>query len=225
MNYFGRFYKENLVFVFLITFIIIGYIFYFIFGHSQSFLIINDYHNSFGDFFFKYITHLGDGIIFPVLIIIIMFLKLRWSLYFLLASFLTLLFMYITKQLLFHGVLRPTAFFENLENLYLVNDIEIHRSNSFPSGHTTTAFAIFTLLILITKNNYLKFTFASLAIIVAHSRVYLSQHFLIDVLIGATFGLIIALVSRLLIDKICYKNKICDESITVIFSNKKIDHD
>ncbi len=221
MNKLTNFFKEKSVLYLFIPFLILGFAFLLIYGKSQSHLIINGAHNNFGDFFFKYITHLGDGIIFPILIIVTLFLKFKWSLYFFTASLLTLLFMYLTKQLLFHGMPRPIAFFENLENLYLINGVKVHKSNSFPSGHTTTAFAIFTLLILITKNNYLKFTFALLAIIAGFSRIYLSQHFLIDVLAGAILGVTIALISCLIIDKICYKNKITlDERISVKFSIK-----
>ena len=221
MNKLANFLKEKSILFLFIPVLVVGFIFHFVYGKSQSHLIINGVHNDFGDFFFKHITHLGDGIIFPVLIVITLFLKFKWSLYFLTASLLTLLFMYLTKQLLFHGMPRPTAFFENLENLHLINGVKVHKSNSFPSGHTTTAFAIFTLLILITKNNYLKFTFASLAIIAGFSRIYLSQHFLIDVLAGAILGVIIALISCLIIDGICNKNKITlDERISVAFSIK-----
>jgi membrane-associated phospholipid phosphatase len=221
MNKLTNFFKEKSVLYLFIPFLILGFAFLLIYGKSQSHHIINGVHNNFGDFFFKYITHLGDGIIFPILIIVTLFLKFKWSLYFFTASLLTLLFMYLTKQLLFHGMPRPIAFFENLENLYLINGVKVHKSNSFPSGHTTTAFAIFTLLILITKNNYLKFTFALLAIIAGFSRIYLSQHFLIDVLAGAILGVTIALISCLIIDKICYKNKITlDERISVKFSIK-----
>ena len=174
---------------------------------------------------FKYITHLGDGILFPILIILLSFFKLRWSMYFLIASLLTLLAMYLTKQLIFHGVPRPVAFFENEESLHLVDGVKIHYTNSFPSGHTTTAFTIFSLLILIVKNNFLKFLFSILAILAGFSRVYLSQHFLIDVLSGAVLGIAIALISVQLTNFLCSKYNITlDEKISKIFSIGKPDH-
>ena len=152
-------------------------------------------------------------------------MKFRWSLYFLAAALFTLLATYLTKQILFHGIPRPIAFFEDSYNLYLVEGVKIHRSNSFPSGHTTTAFAVFSLLILIVKNNYLKFSFALLAIFAGFSRIYLSQHFLIDVLAGAILGIMIALISQKIIDVICYKQKITlNERFSFKFSIKKNDH-
>lgn len=221
MNILKKFIKEQSVLLIYIPFLIIGFGFLILNGKSQSHIIINQYHSDFGDLFFKYVTYLGDGIVFPVLIIAMMFLKFRWSLYFLTASLLTLLAIYLTKQVLFHGDPRPLAFFQDAYNLYLVDGVKIHRNNSFPSGHTTTAFAVFTLLIIIVKNNYLNFAFAFLAIFASFSRVYLSQHFLIDILSGAILGITIALISAQIIDKICYLNKITlDERISVKFSIK-----
>ena len=225
MNIIVKFFKEKSVLFLFIPFLVIGFAFYLIIGKSQGHIIINGYHNNFGDFLFKYVTHLGDGIIFPILIIITLFMKFRWSLYFLAAALFTLLATYLTKQILFHGIPRPIAFFEDSYNLYLVEGVKIHRSNSFPSGHTTTAFAVFSLLILIVKNNYLKFSFALLAIFAGFSRIYLSQHFLIDVLAGAILGIMIALISQKIIDVICYKQKITlNERFSFKFSIKKNDH-
>ena len=58
--------------------------------------------------------------------------------------------------------------------------------NSFPSGHTTAAFAFFCALsILARKHPLLQSLFFLLAAGVAYSRMYLSQHFLADVLAGS----------------------------------------
>jgi len=216
--------KEKTITLIWFPFFIIGSVFLLIEGKSESHLIINNYHNEAFDFLFKYVTHLGDGILFPILIILLSFFKLRWSMYFLMASILTLLAMYLTKQLIFHGMARPVALFENEEFLYLVDGVKIHYTNCFPSGHTTTAFALFSLLILIVKNNYLKSLFSLLAILAGFSRVYLSQHFLIDVLSGAVLGIVIALISVQLTNFLCSKYNITlDEKISEIFSIGKSD--
>ena len=222
MNVLYKFLKEKSVLFVFLPFLIIGFAFHFIHGKSQSHLIINAYHSNFADFFFKHLTYLGDGIIFPILIIAALFIKFKWSLYFLTSALLTLLAMYLSKQVLFNGMPRPVTFFEDTYNLYLVEGVKIHRYNCLPSGHSTTAFAVYSLLILICKNNYLKFTFALFAIIAGFSRVYLSQHFLIDVLAGAILGIAIALISYWIIDKICDKKGITlEERIVVRFSVEK----
>ncbi len=57
---------------------------------------------------------------------------------------------------------------------------------SFPSGHTITAFAILTPLLVIYPEFTAEFTFIALSI--AASRIILGMHFLSDVLAGAAAG-------------------------------------
>jgi membrane-associated phospholipid phosphatase len=64
--------------------------------------------------------------------------------------------------------------------------------NSFPSGHATTCFAIFTTFAFISRDNKLRALLAVLAILFALTRVYLSQHFLEDVLVGSLIGTLTA---------------------------------
>jgi undecaprenyl-diphosphatase len=57
---------------------------------------------------------------------------------------------------------------------------------SFPSGHTITAFAILTPLLVLYPEFTLEFMFVALSI--AASRIILGMHFLSDVLVGAAAG-------------------------------------
>lgn len=70
-------------------------------------------------------------------------------------------------------------------------DVYVLQNLSFPSGHSANAFATATVLTGITSLGYLPFAVATL---VAFSRVYLGQHFLSDVLVGSSIGLIVAVV-------------------------------
>jgi len=69
---------------------------------------------------------------------------------------------------------------------------EPHRLSSFPSGHTTTAFAIATMLVFLTRNTkyrtlgYLSYLIAAL---IGFSRIYRGVHWPTDVLAGACFGI------------------------------------
>lgn len=172
------------------------------YGKGPSHLLVNQWNSPSADVFFKYVTNLGDGVVFAVVIIALAFVKLRWALMELAAALFTMIFVFVTKQLLFNGMPRPTKYFENTETLHLVEGVKMHAMNSFPSGHTITAFAIFMILLLITKNRILKTVFVLMAILAGYSRVYLSQHFLGDVLTGAIFGTIIAVLSCTLIDNL-----------------------
>lgn len=191
-------------------------------GKGPSHLLVNQWHSPEADIFFKYMTHLGDGAVFAVVIVVLAFAKFRWALYELTAALMTLIFVFITKQIIFKGMPRPTKYFEDQEVLHLVEGVKMHAWNSFPSGHTITAFAIFMILVLIVKNNYLKFLFVLIAILAGYSRVYLSQHFLGDVLSGAIIGCLIAVFSCSLVDylKIFKEARWIDMNLLQLFDKK-----
>ena len=191
------------------------------YGKGPSHLIVNEWNSPMTDVFFKYVTHLGDGAIFALVILILLFVKIRWAFYELFAALMTLIFVFITKQLIFKGAPRPTSFFDNSETLHLVEGVKMHTMNSFPSGHTITAFAIFIILAMVVKKQYLKVLFTLTAILAGFSRVYLSQHFLEDIFLGALIGVAIALLSCALVDKLSiFKTSWIDHNLLQLFDKK-----
>jgi membrane-associated phospholipid phosphatase len=60
--------------------------------------------------------------------------------------------------------------------------------NSFPSGHTTLAFAYSTVMANEVDNVFWKVGWYSLAGLVGYSRIYHNQHWFSDVLMGAAIG-------------------------------------
>lgn len=155
---------------------------------------LNGFNTSFWDVFFKYATYLGDGIIFGVLGVLFFFIKRRMALVFLIGGILTLLITHFFKKIMFKGVPRPVAALGE-ESLHLVDGVKIAFMNSFPSGHSTTAFAVFTILCLYFAKCKSQYIWISLAVIASFSRVYLSQHFLVDIFVGSFIGIIIAFLS------------------------------
>lgn len=63
---------------------------------------------------------------------------------------------------------------------------------SFPSGHTMVASCGFFYLAMMNKNIHIKIFWSIIPILVAISRVYLSYHWLSDVLASLLFGLFLA---------------------------------
>jgi membrane-associated phospholipid phosphatase len=111
---------------------------------------------------------------------------------------------------LFTRLPRPKAFYENIDTIQLnfIPRVDVHRSLSFPSGHTAAAFAMFMMILLYTKNIYIKVAAFLLAVGVSLSRVYLSQHFTRDIAIGALLGIVIALLIQLSFDKFNWYNNL-----------------
>ena len=98
------------------------------------------------------------------------------------------------KKIFFSDMVRPANVFSDIYELYLVPGVNIHHFNSFPSGHTASAVGIFFMPSLMTKNKSLQFLFFLIALLTAYSRVYLSQHFLVDIYFGSLISTIICLL-------------------------------
>ena len=187
--------KKNRFFIIpYLVFIFISSLFLLFYTKSEIHIYINQFHNSFSDFFFKYITYLGDGMSVAIFIVILLFVRFRYFLIMLVNVFLTTVVVQTLKRIVFEGSMRPSKYFSGLYELHLVDGVKMHHFNSFPSGHTATAFALFFMAALISKNNYLKLIFFTFAFLAAFSRVYLSQHFLVDIYTGSIISMIITFI-------------------------------
>ncbi len=147
--------------------------------------------HAFWDSFFYYITYLGDGTIAAIFIALILVLNVRMGLALLICFALAGLVTYAIKQIGYDEVNRPSFvfhFFVKGKTLNYVEGVDLHIHNSFPSGHATQAFAVFGLLAFFLKQQWQKLVCIFIAILTAYSRVYLSQHWLIDILGGSLVG-------------------------------------
>ena len=149
---------------------------------------INQHNNKIADFFFKYFTNLGDGIASALAIIILLFIRYRYALAMALSTVLSTIIVRLFKQYLLPDFDRPLSIFHNIRQLHMVHGVDVHTINSFPSGHSATAFSVYLLFAMIIENRSLKFLFFATAFLVAYSRIYLSQHFLVDIYFGSVFG-------------------------------------
>ncbi len=172
-----------------VVLIIISGAFLLAFNRTEIHLWGNQYHKAWADVFFKNITHLGDGLIFLIALPLLFFKNLRWFFIIALTAIFVLLVTALAKQVLFSGLPRPSAFLDQY-NLYLVSGVKMHSINSFPSGHTLAAFALYFVLCFLVSNKLTSFLLFLLATFVGLSRVYLSQHFLIDITAGAILGIL-----------------------------------
>lgn len=157
---------------------------------AELHILLNKANSPFFDIFFKYATWLGNGVVVAVLFIILIFVSYRYAFAFLTGSLATALVVNLFKKVIFHNMYRPSKYFELYETykLHFVEGVKLHSLQSFPSGHTATAFNLFIMMAFIVKNNTLKFLFFIMAALVAYSRVYLSQHFLMDITAGSVVG-------------------------------------
>ena len=158
-------------------------------------------HTAYLDTIIPLVTNLVDWL--PYLcVVLLLFYRAGWATF--LAS--NLLLSTLIVQPIKHIVCAPrplTWFAENMPDvtLPLVEGVKMNLWLSFPSGHTTTFFVLFfSLSIILCAENVKGKTILSLLCFLcasfgAYTRIYLSQHFALDIFAG----ILIAILSTLLL--------------------------
>lgn len=165
-----------------------------LFTNSESVsLFINDLHSPVFDFIFKYITHLGEGWFAVPACLFLFYKQKKWGIAATTISVSSALITQFNKHFIFENAYRPSLILKEYK-LNFVDGVEVLNYNSFPSGHTTFAFAIFTCLAFVYHKPLLQFLFLFCALAVAFSRIYLLQHFLRDTIVGSMIGFISAFI-------------------------------
>lgn len=164
-----------------------------LFSSIDLFFRLNTFHTLYLDIFFQNYTLLGDGV-FSIAIFLILLLANRIPLALQIVT--GYLFSGIVSQVIKHLVHapRPHAIITNAAYPYFIEGVTLSGMNSFPSGHTTSVFALAVLLALNTTDKRISLIYLITAIITGYSRIYLGQHFLADVTTGALIGTLSALV-------------------------------
>jgi len=199
-NFFNQ---HKIIFILYGSWFLICLMLILIFGSVSISSWVNTNHNYFLDSFFKYITHLGDGIIALILIIILILIRLDYGFHAIVGISLSSSITQFLKRVVFKDTMRPSVYFNDLidqGNWHLVDGVQLHQLYSFPSGHTTIVFSICVLLSLFTNSHKIKYSFCSVAILTGLSRIYLSQHFLLDVFVGSVIGFSAVIISYLILN-------------------------
>jgi len=167
-------------------------------------MLLNSHHSDLQDIFFKYYTLLAEGPLYALALLPLLWKKIKITLFFAMCELTGGTILQILKHVISFD--RPVSVFEHYPQLALplVQGVNMHHGNSFPSGHASTFFMFCTCFIIILAYHYRRkekpcslktkiLFFSSLLLLVfaavgAYSRVYLSQHFLSDVCVGSIIG-------------------------------------
>jgi len=187
--------------VFVLIFLVVGAWLLITYDKATLLLAVNSRYYPLGDAVMPYWTNWGDGITHIILVIVLTVFARRkygfaeavrfaWlgALSFAIPSLVSL----YLKSEFFNQEPRPVTYFEKTPSLvHHVPGVELWTYNSFPSGHTITAFSIALLLIyLVVKRHRWGWSLGLFvwACSVGYSRMYLAEHFFKDVYGGACIG-------------------------------------
>lgn len=170
-------------------------------------LLLNSWHTAIQDTFFKYYSMLAEGPLYVLALLPLFWKKIRITCFFALCELSGGAVLQILKHTI--STERPVSAFEHCHNMILplVQGVDMHYSNSFPSGHASTFFVFCTCCALIlayryklkgkqhSRRTWILFNLLLLSLLVlaalgAYSRIYLSQHFLSDVCVGSIIGFV-----------------------------------
>ncbi len=186
--------NNRLFFVLFLFWVILGALLQFFFSPTQLIFWINEHHNDFLDTFFYYVTLLGEDTIWLGLLLVLAVehyvrgRKKNFEMRMLLIVWLVKSIVSVLLKYIFNRP-RPMEVYEHLgRKIHLVEGVTIHRWLSFPSGHTMTAFALAAFISFYLKQKNVAIFALFVAIMVGYSRMYLFQHFPIDVFAGGILG-------------------------------------
>ncbi|HYM93276.1 MAG TPA: phosphatase PAP2 family protein [Chitinophagaceae bacterium] len=190
-QFYPQHFKKGLYYSFILGIIILSASL--LIGKIELFLRLNTNMGIVADYFFVFFTELGDGYVWILLLLIVLFILKRkdaWPL--LVSSFiLSTVIRQICKYWIIPRAPRPWTAIPDHSLFHHVSFVEPLLISSFPSGHTATAFSIYMVLCLLIKEKWWVLTGLLYAMLVGYSRLYLAQHFPIDV--GA--GIMVAIAS------------------------------
>lgn len=167
-------------------------------GKNGTFQLINSNHNEIADQFFKYFTHYGDGIMWAPLGLFCLYFRRKYFIAVVAGVLISTIIAQFLKRVVYPDELRPIAYLSETFPVHQIAGVELKRIHSFPSGHTTTAFAMALIMAHMINKKAWSIILPLFAGLAAYSRVYLGQHFPTDALAGMCIGVLSAVLSLLI---------------------------
>jgi len=183
---------------------VIGGVFLLLESERSIYRMINTHHTPVLDVILSYVTYMGESIvIIPLLILLLVIPRFRTKKFILAFTVCNLAPFLVTQAIkAIVNAPRPLNYFQDADWINRVAGQPANYNYSFPSGHSEGAFAFFCFLALILPKKYaaIGVIFFLLALAVGYSRIYLSQHFYVDVYTGSIVGTVCCLAAFAIIN-------------------------
>jgi membrane-associated phospholipid phosphatase len=162
------------------------------FSRPEIYFAVNRLYNPAADFLAPFVTDLGNGWFAIILAAIFTLFSYRKALLIAVSYAVTSLIAQVIKYSF--DLPRPKLYFgDQIKDAHFVKGVYILSFDSFPSGHTITAFSLAVLFTYWCRNRAFGILFLFIAVCVGYSRMYLSEHFFEDVVAGSVIGLILTI--------------------------------
>jgi membrane-associated phospholipid phosphatase len=171
-------------------------------GKNEAFLYLNANLGLVADKVFEYSSYLAEGWIWIPYFILLVGLYKKDTAFILMNFLVSTLLTQFAKNYIFDTAMRPMASGLDATQIHTVPGVEIHTFNSFPSGHTATAFTLFLLTTYLFPNKYVLTIGIVYAMVCGYSRIYLAQHFPLDLAGGIFVALLTLPISIFIREKL-----------------------
>lgn len=169
--------------------LILGLIFSLMTEKAQFLLWLTQFRNPVADYYFYYITKLGEPIGFVICGLWLGISSWKKLITIPVLGVIVMLTSYSLKE--FFQFERPSLYLDRMcyeGPLSVLGYPMLSGFHSFPSGHSMSAWALVTLVAVLSKKTWMSVICLMLGVSVAVSRIYLLAHFLEDVVAGAMIG-------------------------------------
>ena len=198
----NNYFPNKLFQILFLIYFLIGIIILFSSKKGDGVIWVNSYSNSKLDSIFIFVTFFGHGTFALLVTLLFLFKRIYYSIVLCFSFLFVSLFTNLMKHFVFSETNRPlwSIYYNDLHRV--IYDAPVNYSHSFPSGHTMTAFALAAVVSMFIKSKsgaVFLFIYASL---IALSRIYLLQHYFVDVFWGSVFGICAAILGKIITDKL-----------------------
>lgn len=199
--------NNRLFFILFFIWVVFGAVLQLFFTPTEIMFWINQHHNSLLDSFFYYVTLLGeDTIWFSFLCALAYDNYVRgndrsYAIKVLLISWLSKVLVSVSLKNIFNYPRPIEVYQHSSQAIHLVDGVTMHHWQSFPSGHTMTAFAFACVCLFVQKKTSPAIIALLIAMLVGYSRMYLFQHFPRDVFVGSVLGVGVTVILFILLNK------------------------
>ena len=193
--------KHKFFFIPYFIFILVGAIVLLLFDKESLHLFFDQHHRPWLDLIAPWVTFLGDGWFSVILAVAFLFFSSRKAITLGLAYGSSSIVVQVLKLYVFNLHYRPVKFFDGMATLHLIPGVEMNTLYSFPSGHSTSAFALCCCLAYFTQKDWMKLLLLLSALFISFSRIYLNQHFFEDVYLGAIIGVGFAFLTNFFMEQ------------------------